>query len=507
MPLFSRGRRKAPAAAAVERPPLPAPVPQRALIAAATRLTNDFGYRKSVIRRASWQTEAWRQYDLNGELRYAVEWMANSMSRIRLVVADVDDGRVVPGWTANQAVLTLVEGLLGDATAVTQLLHCMGQNLGVAGDFYLVEFGDEWLVLSTEQIWDASDGNVQIEYELEKYLVNTATNIVLRIHRPHPRRYTEANSPARGALPILRTIEQLSKYRDATINSRLAGAGILGIASELSFARAPEDNSDGDPFMDSLAESMLTPISDQGDPSAVVPNVVRGPKEYLPTQANWLVSPAADLTTVTSDLEDKAIIRLATALDIPAEVLTGTGNASRWATWQTEETAIKVHVEPLIILICAALTEGYLEPLLEQAGLDADKFAVWFDASQLIQRPNRSADAKDLYDKGLLSKEATRRENGFVEEDAPQGQEKCEAVMLEVLRLSPRFADDHLDVVAKILNWEACGIDPNTIVDKPAPGIPADQAPDAGGTPRNGNPAQPNVQPNALPGNGAPNGG
>lgn len=493
---FPRSRRAAAAPASHRTPEQP-----QALVAAATRLSQDYGYRQHVVRRQGWQTEAWRMYDFNGELRFAVEWMANSLSRVRLTVADVDDRGRVTGETTDQQVLALAAELISDPTCVSRMMHAFGQNLGVAGDVYLVYFDNKWLVLSVEQISDAGFGKVTIRYEGELYELELAITPVIRIHNPHPRNCIEANSATRGALPILRGIEELGKYRNAVVNSRLAGAGILGIASELSFARAPEDQGDDeDPFMTTLAEGMLTPISDQGDPSAVVPNVIRGPHEFLPTQANWLVSPAADLTTVTADLIDRDILRLATALDIPAEVLSGSGDSSRWATWQTEETAIKIHVEPMVILICAALTNGFLWPLLADAGIDLAKYAIWFDASKLIQRPNRGADAKDLYDKGLLSEEATRYENGFPEEYAPQGEEKCRATMYEVLRLSPRFADDHLDVVAEILGWKACGIDPAKIVNKPAPGAPGEGgAPDPGGTPKTGNPTKPAAQPKSPP--------
>ncbi len=40
--------------------------------------------------------------------------------------------------------------------------------------------------------------------------------------------------------------------------------------------------------------------------------------------------------------------------------------------------------------------------------------------SHLIARPNRSADAQSIYDKGELSGEALRREAGFDEGDAPK---------------------------------------------------------------------------------------
>lgn len=496
MAKFPWQRRKAadvPASATPEAP--------RAIVAAATRITNDYGFRQQVVRRQGWQTEAVRQYDVNGELRFAIEWMANSLSRIRLTVNDVDgNGRASETSTKNQQVVGLVKDLLGDPTCVAQIMHKFGQNLGVTGDVYLVYFDERWLVLSVQEIADAGFGQVTIWVDGDWYELPLASTPVIRIYRPHPFRCIEANSPTRGALPVLRSIEELGKYRNATVNSRLAGAGILGIPIELSFAAAPGALDDEDPFMAGLAEDMLTPIADQSDPAAVIPHVIRGPKEFLPSQDNWLVSPASELTTVTADLMGGDIVRLATALDIPTEVLTGSQDSSRWATWQTEETAIKVHVEPLVVLICAALTAGFLKPLLAANGLDIDAFTIWFDATELTARPNRGADAQSLYDKGLLSAEATRRENGFSEDDRPQGEEYCRASVIEVLRLSPRFADQNLDVIAELMGWAACGITPELL--KP-------EAPNTGpdGTPKQDNPQPVTPQDRPLPdGGGQPNG-
>src|SRR5690606_37995192 len=50
---------------------------------------------------------------------------------------------------------------------------------------------------------------------------------------------------------------------------------------------------------------------------------------------------------------------------------------------------------------------------------EIDDTVVWYDDSHMIVRPNRGTDAQAIYDKGELSGEALRRENGFDENDAP----------------------------------------------------------------------------------------
>jgi hypothetical protein len=64
---------------------------------------------------------------------------------------------------------------------------------------------------------------------------------------------------------------------------------------------------------------------------------------------------------------------------------------------------VKLHVIPVLTTVVNAINSGYYEPALERQGLDAFRFTLWFDTSELVQRPNRGADAQWLYDHDQLS--------------------------------------------------------------------------------------------------------
>lgn len=84
MPL---GRRKAlvPTAAGHDQQP-------QSLVAAAIRITDLEGRGWPTYKYGddSWQNEAWRLYDVIGELRFVANWIGSALSRVRLYVADVD---------------------------------------------------------------------------------------------------------------------------------------------------------------------------------------------------------------------------------------------------------------------------------------------------------------------------------------------------------------------------------------------------------------------------------
>ena len=50
---------------------------------------------------------------------------------------------------------------------------------------------------------------------------------------------------------------------------------------------------------------------------------------------------------------------------------------------------------------------------------EARRHVVWYEVEHLIVRPNRVGEAVDLFDRGIISAAAVRREAGYEEPDAP----------------------------------------------------------------------------------------
>lgn len=447
-----------------------APPASNAIVAASYRVRPDL-YRNMRIPTEQWQSEAWRQYDINGELRFACTWLGNALSRCRLTGADVGPGGDIIGETTNDTVQELMAGLAGSPGKQAELLMLLGTHMTVPGDAYIVATVgsngtfENWEIVSNEEIRNAGDGKISIDNgDGKPRIVSLTSALVFRIYRPHPRKSFLATSPTQVGLPVLREIEQLTKYQFAVMDSRLAGAGILLLPSELEFPSPGDDIEPGEsPFIATLAAAMMASIQNRSDARAVVPIVVQGPKDALGT-AQWLVSPAMQLTTQASEEREKAIRRFAVGADMPPEALLGLSGGNHWAAWAIEESGIKLHIEPVMTLICSAFTEGYLKPALEAAGLDPQKYAVWFDPSNLVLRPNRATDGKDLWDRGLISGAALREAAGFTERDAPQGQEACLKSIEIALKAAPNLGEPLIKILVKLLGLDKCGISESDIV-------------------------------------------
>lgn len=245
--------------------------------------------------------------------------------------------------------------------------------------------------------------------------------LVVRIWRPHPRCHTEADSPVRSTLPVLRELVALTKHVSATIDSRLAGAGVLMLPQSVNvLGFSPGDGDDpaeDDPVIDALMEAMVTPIQDRDAASAVVPIVMTVPDDAVGKAEHIKFNDPLDSTA--KDLRDEAIRRLALSWDMPPEMLLSSEYASHWSLFIAQEQFVRTHVATTLRLITSALTHEYLRAALAAAGVkNPTDYKIGFDTSDLLQRPNRSPEAQALFDRGAIDLRTLREASGFEESAA-----------------------------------------------------------------------------------------
>lgn len=470
----------------IQAPPAaPVPAPSRSLTAAASRPARGGASSASPHQPAqrppsarSWQAEAWAAYDEVGEERFLASTLSGRLSQARLYVqhkpadgphSSLRDDETDVTDTATAAVASLAEAVLAALGAsqqdLGQMLQRLATNLFVAGEGWLVGVPAHlvpgidstdptatapspdpslsdlvWRVLAVTEVTTVAAptptaaGRVRLNLGSDASApveVSTDEIYLIRIWRPHPARYWEADSPTRACLPILRELIGLTRHISAQIDSRLAGAGLLVVPSSASAALA-SDAADAygtgqpDPFVSALMESMLRPIENRDDASAVVPLVVTVPDEAADKVSHLTFSSALD--SGARDLRDEAIRRLALAQDAPPELLLGSGAMNHWGAWLTREDTVTTHIEPVLALICEALTSQYLRPVLLSAGLSEDvvrTLTVGYDVSALVARPNRSEEALNLHKSGAISDEALREASGFDDSDEKPLEERA----------------------------------------------------------------------------------
>jgi hypothetical protein len=166
-----------------------------------------------------------------------------------------------------------------------------------------------------------------------------------------------------------------------------------------------------------------------------MPFILRAPRDFIKDGIRY--DQFGDDDAELQGKREMEIRRLATALDVPPEVLLGLVGVNHWGAWQIEESALKTTITNLLELICWSLTVGYLDPALQVVGdmenpLDAEladmgdaappsvdkrRRIIWYDLSELTVRPDRSAAALSLDALMVIKSEATLRETGFSQTD------------------------------------------------------------------------------------------
>ena len=354
-----------------------------------------------------WHQTAWDMYHAVGEFRFACDWKGAMLSKAILFAsqrqADGTYKRITTGPIAD--VMNL---LFGDDDGRAEMLRQIGIHLSVTGDLFIVgyanpdPYGEEeiWEVVASTKLTRPTSDNPNDHYRIngKEVMVPQGEVLCIRLWIPDPEDSEKSISPARAVLSILQEILKLTEHVAAQVDSRLAGAGILLMPSEMQIAGPPTTEgtqqmvaNNADELMKKIHQAMALAIRDRRNPSSLVPIVITAPAEVIDKIKH--VTFWSELSEQAMELRKEAIGRLALGMDIPPEVLQGVSESNHWSAWQADEAAIKAHTEPLLKIITTALARAYLRPLIEEDGIareDLRNYTIGADTSEMRMRPNRS---------------------------------------------------------------------------------------------------------------------
>jgi hypothetical protein len=476
---------------------------------------------------AAWQKLAWRYYDEIGEVKFAFNYFASLASRVRLFPAYQGDEDESP-FSINEAAgvspelkaaaRASMERLNRGRGGQPNLIRALALNLLVAGEGYLVEFGDTFSIRSTSELEVTADERVRLVSSASQrgtrhsvYLPPDA--YMLRIWRTHPQYSDDADSSLRGVLKECGELMLLDRLIATSVGSRM-NAGIMYVADELRFQRAdgtdPVATPDVDPFEEELTFSLSEAIDDPDAHSSIVPLIIRGPADLADKAIKQFdLSRSFDETIIKR--HEKTLNRVINGLDIPRDILEGYSE-TRYSNAQTiSEDMLKAYIEPLILVIAEALAVGYLRADLKSQGFrdeEVKRIHVWYDASEVVTRPDRSEPANQGYDRRTISAAAWRKAHGFTEADAPSDEEIAYRVALEG-QVTADITLEYLRMVAPdlVAAAEAVADSQGAPTATGTPERPSDYVPEATpprATPRPDNPQGGTMPPRAVRDTAAP---
>jgi hypothetical protein len=444
----------------------------RALVGAAERLELDTTSGRIAKRPTSaWQSAAWGYFESIGEIHFSLSLIGQLLSRVVIYAGIVEDPSSPPVEADTylrafddrglDPVLTrellkeakrLVSDLFRGGVGAAQMLRGMSVALSVPGEFYLVQLPNlTFIIASSDELQVGPSGawklktdrtsREQAEVELPK------DTFVARIWRSHPRYSSEPDSSMLGVLDECELLTVLNQTMRSMLRSRM-NAGIVFIPDGLvNVAGATED---GATVTDAIVKMAQSAVADEASSYSVVPLVLQGPAEVGKALMKIDLGRPVDDTLVS--LADRTLERILVGIDVPKEIVQGFADVKFANALVIDDNLFRAHIEPLALLIVDSLTQVYLRPMLlkfitAKAGGDALKLegmnqlirriTMWFDASALITRPDRSQAANEGLNMKVLSEAAWRTARGFAEADAPTRAEVLKRIAIERGALSP----------------------------------------------------------------------
>ncbi len=442
------------------------PTPIGAITAAGTTY-QAASYQQVVylsLLKQNWQSAVFDIYDTEGHLYYAAAYIGNALSRINLVAAkkpEKDSPLARPVIIEDGPLADAVNRIESPNGGQSGLLKKIGQNIFLVGEIWMIPRDYTNAAGEKVQGWEAlSVAELQFNGAGMPYKVLLPGAPIemlppdllkIRIWKQHPKFSALADAGPRSCLDQLELIVTLNRAEKAVARSRMAGSGILGIPQELVPPAWQNQGTSGNPMeanplYQALAEAAIAPLRDESAPSSVMPTLLVGPGDHIKNIKHIEISRTLDFEQTNAAIES-AIDQIAATLELPKEILLGIGGeTTHWTAWAVREDTFQGHIQPLVELICEALTRTYLkqalakldqstlDQVLAEAGVNSvDDIIVWYDASQLIIRPDKGDKALAVHDRFAISDEALRRETGFAESDAPDDEEKAKRVGLKMV--------------------------------------------------------------------------
>ncbi|MCP4897321.1 MAG: hypothetical protein GY906_10155 [bacterium] len=415
-----------------------------AITAAAKRIKYSNQGRLKGVKEKPWEQRAWTVYDRLPEVHYGVSIRTGIAERIdyfaarltdpqsepqRIGAVEVvinDDGEEVPQEISaeDQAILDLIERE-GGVALLNRIATELVAHFDVVGRAYVVAFENpdadkedelerEWRVLSTQELKKQKDNTWLLSDETENGTTIQDDNVYV-VWRPHPRKYTEPDSPLHASLEVAEQLILLNREMRARSLSRIP-AGIFAIPDTMEFE---DENEEGDPvlaFEQELSDRMRKPISDAGSAASLVPWVMAADVDDIPAMRH--ITFERDFE-VSRDDREELIRRLANGLDLPPEILLGLADVNHWTAWQVNESAVTQHVDPTVRLILDSLTTGWFVPLLEASNIDSVGVILWRDLTPAIVPADRTDQHFMALESGVIGFAAARERLGYDENEAP----------------------------------------------------------------------------------------
>jgi hypothetical protein len=396
---------------------------------------------------------AWDLYE-SPEVRFACRQYSNAFASAKLVIGRREvlwhDPTPIlePSTPAENKAIELLQSFAGGPTGQGELLDRMGTYFVVSGDMAMIGAYDpahmaeskyaKWDVWSTTEVrWTGQ--NIRIREHAVEDIWQTLPDYIkhLRVWNRHPRRGWESDSPVLAALKVLELVGIYDDRLQAEAISRLVGAGVWMIPQGMSLPTATGQTGGPQDFMELMKEVAKIAVQDRRSAAAMVPIIVEAAAEDIDAASKGQMDFWSSFDEHVGELQDKAIRRWATGIDLPAEVLLGLSTATHWNATLISQDKVQTFIYPALRRMATNVTQGWLWPALREFDLDPAGLELWFDASAIKTRADVATETQWASDKFMVNDGTTKRALGLGEVPDPSDEELKRQMLLHMAKVLP----------------------------------------------------------------------
>jgi hypothetical protein len=444
------------------------------------------------------------------EVRFACRQYSNAFSSAKLVLGRreepwKDPVPVDPKTDVEKRAAELLFSFAGGPEGQVEFLDRMGTYFVVPGDMALVGAYDpahvadskwaKWDVWSTTEVrWNGRA--ISIRENLQEDVWQKLPDYVkhLRVWNRHPRRGWESDSPVLSALTVLELIGLYDDRLAAECLSRIIGAGVWMIPQGMELPNVKGEPGTKQDFMTLLMEVAKIAVGDRKSAAANVPIMVEAAAEDIEAASKGHVNFWSPFDEHIMALQEHAIRRWASGVDLPAEVMLGMSEATHWNANLISEDRVQSFIIPSLRRAVGNMTLGWMRPALAQFKMADPTLCLWFDASGIKTRVDLADEVQWASDRFMVTDADSKYATGLGAMKDPTNEQLKRMMILRAAKEKPElvgWALQELGIEVKV---------PMPVAASKAPG--AEAAPPAEKQNGDGRPGP--QQKNGSPANGSP---
>lgn len=417
-------------------------------------------YQKDGVQESERVARAWKVYE-TPEVRFAARQYANAFASAKLLI-----GRrevpwkdpvpiVTPKSGAEEKAFELLESFAGGPVGQVELLDRMGVYFVVPGDMVLVGAFDpahiadnkfaRWDVWSTTEVrWNGMQMRIREHATEDAWQVMPEYVKHLRVWNRHPRQGWLSDSPVLSSLEVLELISLYDDRLTAEVLSRLIGAGVWMIPQGMKLPTVTGDTGGPEQFLKLLTEIASIAVKNRRSPAANVPVMIEAAAEDIEAASKGMLNFWSSFDEHIGDLQDRAIGRWATGVDLPAETMKGMSQATHWNASLISEDRVQSFIIPSLRRGTGNITVGWLRPALEQFGFNDRGIELWFDPSGIKTRVDLGEEAQWASDNFMIADQDTKYALGLSQMPEPTNEQIKRQMLLHMAKSNPEFVPEIL---------------------------------------------------------------